>query len=415
MRFIRTFFVNEFKRNIAKILLSIVITLILFMSAFTLCNLASALPSNFYNYYEEYYKDDITISVRDADKALWDKVPEYFDDYKLNSNVENWQYFNYGDKKCSSKLQISPSQEKFLHGMAVDSKIKFFTETDKLRFWENSINWNDEIEIDETYYAPFTQRGVWLSNVIANELGITSDDLIAHNELEFEILGENNKTYTFAMRILGVYYYDEASENLPVRDLEYLSYFYMNTVEMDSIYLETHSKYKVIGSLNNVEDLYELYNYLGRSYELDESYVMDMVTSVKNAEIICGIIGAIMLIGGLIIMLNFLSMFISSNAKNIGLYCALGTRQIIITLAYLLIFFIMISVACAISWSVLPIYNVIVEAYCASVGYEFSISINYGVIASLFAGAYAATGILMVCKHWWMKKTMPTTLLKEED
>lgn len=414
MRFIWTYFVKEFKRNLTKILLAIIITLILFMSAFTLCNLAAALPKNFYNYYEEFYNDDINITVYDADRELLDKCPEYFDEYKLDSNVESWVSFRCGDKEpFKSWGEIKDNDITYLtfyNGMAVDSNNKFFKESaEKISFREGSVDWNSPLQDAK----PFKQRGVWLSDKIADAIGADIDSMVTFNIKNFETATSPDES--FDLKVLGIYDYQLTKDNLSARDREHLAYFYMNNVEVDKIYLETHSKYEVTGKLDKIENLFELYSYLSLNYNVAESYIMDMVISVKNAEIICGIIGAIMLLGGLVIMLNFLSMFISSNSKNIGLYCALGTRQSIISLSYLLIFFIMISFACAISWSVLPLYNWIVELYCASIGYKFTIAINYGVIIALFVAAYAMTAVLMAAKHWWMKKTMPIVLLKEED
>ena len=114
-------------------------------------------------------------------------------------------------------------------------------------------------------------------------------------------------------------------------------------------------------------------------------------------------------------MLNFINMIISQNIKHISLLRILGTDTFRIMMAYFIIFMLLITIVCVISWMTLPLYNYFVSLYCASIGYSFTIGINYWVVLGVFAICYFITCMLMLAKWLIMQKTAPSRNILEED
>ncbi|HRF36965.1 MAG TPA: hypothetical protein PLZ09_06655, partial [Clostridia bacterium] len=87
MNFTLKLALSEIVKNKSKVLIAIIVTLILFMSAFTLCNISTALPKNFYNYYEEYMHDTIGVYINNADQSLYENKDKYFVEFMPQLDV----------------------------------------------------------------------------------------------------------------------------------------------------------------------------------------------------------------------------------------------------------------------------------------------------------------------------------------
>ncbi len=400
MYFSFKFMLREAKRNWLKIVIAIVVTLILFMSAFTLTNIASALPSNFYNYYENYYPDAIGVDISNADQELYDNYGKYFIDYSAS-----WDNAFKG-----VKLTDMTGEKILLPSIIEEVDNSIIHTTLLMAFIDPKVNemFTDEMAdviINDGAGKVWTaeeEEGIWISDYVADALGV-----IAGENVKYLV---NEKTYE--IKINGVIdnakYSTVMGANLPI-------FLFMHKSQAREIIFATDMTFKMFGNVEKVDHIFDVYNALDEKYILSETAAMDMVAKVKNAEIICGIIGAIMLVGGIVILLNFISMFISSNIKNIGVMRMLGAKTRNITFAYYMIFMIIVTIVCLVSWSVLPLYNFIVSAYCASIGYPFSIGINYGLVAGLFIAVYIAVTLIMLLKGHLMNRLSPNQIIKEDD
>ena len=391
---------REAKRNRLKIVIAIVVTLILFMSAFTLCNIASALPSNFYNYYEDFYPESIGVDIANADKDLYDNYDKYFIDYSATwDNVfKGGKLTNMAGDIVAVPSIIEETEDSIMH----TSLLMAFIDPDVSEMFTSEMA---DVIINDGVGKVWTQTeedGIWISDYVAGILNVTAGQSVKYvvNEKAFEIningVIDNGK-YSSVM-----------GTNLPL-------FLFMHESQAKEIIFASGMTFKMFGNVEKVDHIFAVYNELDDKYILSETSAMDMVAKVKNAEIICGIIGAIMLVGGLIILLNFISMFVSSNIKHIGVMRMLGAKTRYITLAYYMIFMIIVTIVCLVSWSVLPLYNFIVSTYCANIGYPFTIGINYGLVGGLFFVVYIAVTVIMLIKGYLMNRLSPNEIIKEDD
>lgn len=394
---------KEMKRNSFKVIIAGIVALILFMSAFTLCNIASALPENFYNHYEENFNDALIITISNGDDNLLKNRNNYFVESSLA--VENaFDSFKFikDDKEFLNYNTYEEGGNSYVHfynAVILDKNDSTF----KLKYLEPYL-------IEGASWETFEEEGIWLADIVAEALNVTIEDKITYS------CKVNDEYHDTIVNIEGIFDYDKALSELKSGRKKYpVDLFYLNMNKAEEIYINSHTTYYITGRLNSVRNLFDTYTLLSRNYSLNDSVVVDMVKSVKNAEIICGIIGAILLIGGLVVVMNFISMFISSNRKNIGLMRAMGAKSSKITMAYYIIFAIIILIVCILCWALLPLYNFIVTTYCISVGYNFVIGINYYVVLGLFLIAYIIMTLMMVFENYRLNKLSPTKVLKEED
>lgn len=407
MNFTLKLSLSEVVKNKFKFLIAIVVTLILFMSAFALCNISTAIPHNFFNYYESYMNDSIGVYIYDADRELFDNSEQFF--------VKFEPFYNEAcsDFTLSYEGRVQPSYKEEMDEEGI-THVTFFASV--LVDEENADNYAPDIY--EQFFAEevggsgsvweLSQEGIWISDVVAQNIGVAVGDIMQYNyggaSIDLEVKG---------------IYSDKAL-------MEYLKEQYANDYIVDrichvtvpscqKILFDSNSTFGAYGVIGKIDKLYDTYFTLSQSYAVEEGVIFDMIKEVKNAQIICMIVGVIMIICGIVIMLNFISMVISQNIKHISLLRVLGTSTFRIMMAYTLIFMAMISIVCLISWMTLPLYNYIISLYCSSMGYTFSLGINYWVVAGVFALCYLVTGIIMSIKWKVMQNTPPNVYLLEED
>ena len=189
----------------------------------------------------------------------------------------------------------------------------------------------------------------------------------------------------------------------------------MTELSAKKILFESNTSFNAYGVVGKIDKLYEVYNTLYKDYSLSEGTAFAMIAQVKNTQVICMIVGVIMIICGIIIMLNFINMIISQNIKHISLLRILGTDTFRIMAAYFMIFILLITIVCVVSWMTLPLYNYFVSLYCAYIGYPFAIGINYWVVLGVFGICYLIIISLMLVKWLIMEKTAPSRNISEED
>lgn len=402
MRFSLKLAAKEIIRNKYKLIIAFVVTLILFMSAFCLCNIASALPENFYKHYETNYKDKLEIRINNADIALVENKGNYFIDTEFNMEglLGNFTLL-FEDNYFSYYNDTSEGNTVYYKGDFVDiGDLESAHGLMKDYFISGDI-WQAESE----------DKQIWISDIAAQSLAVQIGDIIT-----LRLRNVNQGIENFHLAIGGIYDYNKAVSELDNKRYNYSpSIFYLTQTSAEDMYLKLYKSYTLIGTLPSVNKLFDTYNLLQRSYDLSPNVVMDMVATVKNAEVICGIIGAFMLVGGLVVVMNFISMFISSNRKQIGLMRALGARSYKITFGYYLIFALLITIVSLLCWAIMPIYNLLISTYCISVGYDFVIDINWYLVMGLFIIAWIIMSLLMLFEKLRLDKIVPTAVLKEED
>lgn len=406
--------VKEMARNKMRLLVACLISLILFLAAFILINLSYSLPVNFYKYYEEFFSSDLTLEVTDADRALIDKSATYFDyisiendfikeRFELSYGDNIFAYLNRGDEADNPnvvhKYKSSYTSEVNLEALFKNEKISRENFLIKGALWDDAEN----IGIN----------AIWLSDKVALALGI-SEILESSGEAVKVNLGldiKNDNDYLSEVySIAGIYSYDEylkINSSPPV--------MFMTEEKANEIYFANFTTYKIIGRVGNVSRLYDIYNSLIKDYSLADSVQVDMLIAVKNAEAICAIIGVCMLIGGLIVLMNFISMFISTNRKGIGLMTALGARSASVTIGYGIIFAFMLLVIGLITLIIIPSVNLSISKFIFYIGYNFEITTNYWLLLGLYIISNIGMALIMLFENVRIKRLTPMEELKEED
>lgn len=405
---------KEMARNKMSLLVACLISLILFLAAFILINLSYSLPVNFYKYYEEFFPSDLTLEIIDADQALIEKSSNYFDRisiendfikerFELSHGENSFAYLNIGDEADNPNV-VHRYKSAFISDVNLDE----FFKNDKITqedFLIKGLLWGDSVNTEG--------NTVWISDKVANALGIS--DIIALNgdvakiNLGLDILNDNNyisDEYT----VVGIYSYDEylkVDSSPPV--------FFMTENKANEIYFANFETYKIIGRVGNVSRLYDIYNSLIKDYTLADSVQVDMLLTVKNAEAICAIIGVCMLIGGLIVLMNFISMFISTNRKGIGLMTALGARSASVSIGYGIIFSFMLTLIGLITLIIIPSVNLSISRFIFFIGYNFEITTNYWLLLGLYLISNIGMFLIMLYENFRIKRLMPIEELKEED
>lgn len=404
---------KEMARNKMSLLVACLISLILFLAAFILINLSYSLPVNFYKYYEEFFPSDLTLEVIDADKSLIEKSSKYFDRisidndfikerFELSHGENSFAYLNIGDEADNPNV-VHKYKSAFANDISLDGLFK----NDKINqadFLIKGTLWEDLTDDDNV---------IWLSDKVASVLGISDITALNGNStkinLGLDILNDNNyisDEYT----VVGIYSYDEylkVDSSPPV--------FLMTENKANEIYFANFETYKIIGQVGNVSRLYDIYNSLIKDYTLADSVQVDMLLTVKNAEAICAIIGVCMLIGGLIVLMNFISMFISTNRKSIGLMTALGARSATVSIGYGIIFSFMLLVIGLITLIIIPSVNVSMSRFIFFIGYNFEITTNYWLLLGLYLISNVGMVLIMLYENFRIKRLMPIEELKEED
>lgn len=405
--------VKEMARNKMRLLVACLISLILFLAAFILINLSYSLPVNFYKYYEEFFPSDLTLEVTDADRALIDKSATYFDritiengfikeKFKLTFGDKTFTYLNRGDEADNPnvvhKYKSAYTSEVNLDELFKNEKISRENFLTKGALWED-----DNIE----------SNAIWLSDKVAIALGIS--DINSSNgeavkiNLALDIKNENDYV-SDVYAVIGIYSYDEylkINSSPPV--------IFMTEEKANEIYFANFTTYNIIGHVGNVSRLYDIYNSLIKNYSLADSVQVDMLIAVKNAEAICAIIGVCMLIGGLIVLMNFISMFISTNRKGIGLITALGARSASVTIGYGIIFAFMLLVIGLITLIIIPSVNLSISKFIFYIGYNFEITTNYWLLLGLYIISNIGMVLIMLYENVRIKRLTPIEELKEED
>ncbi len=393
--------ISELIKNKIKVLIAIIVTLILFMSAFTLCNIATALPSNFYNYYEEYMHDTIGVHISNADKELYENSSKYFISFTAEMDIACKNYsLIYGDK------EQMPYDEQEIMGSVVTKYYNNILLSENEHNPEIYSQFFDGENCGEVW--SFDKEGIWLSDEAALKLGIEVGNILNYKFgseiIELEVQGIFNSTK------LKDYVVSQSGSNL-VND--YLCF--LTELSAKKILFESNTSFNAYGVVGKIDKLYEVYNTLYKDYSLSEGTAFAMIAQVKNTQVICMIVGIIMIICGIIIMLNFINMIISQNIKHISLLRILGTDTFRIMAAYFMIFILLITIVCVVSWMTLPLYNYFVSLYCAYIGYPFAIGINYWVVLGVFGICYLIIISLMLVKWLIMEKTAPSRNISEED
>ena len=393
--------ISELIKNKIKVLIAIIVTLILFMSAFTLCNIATALPSNFYNYYEEYMHDTIGVHISNADKELYENSSKYFISFTAEMDIACKNYsLIYGDK------EQMPYDEQEIMGSVVTKYYNNILLSENEHNPEIYSQFFDGENCGEVW--SFDKEGIWLSDKAALKLGIEVGNILNYKFgseiIELEVQGIFNSAK------LKDYVVSQSGSNL-VND--YLCF--LTELSAKKILFESNTSFNAYGVVGKIDKLYEVYNTLYKDYSLSEGTAFAMIAQVKNTQVICMIVGIIMIICGIIIMLNFINMIISQNIKHISLLRILGTDTFRIMAAYFMIFILLITIVCVVSWMTLPLYNYFVSLYCAYIGYPFAIGINYWVVLGVFGICYLIIISLMLVKWLIMEKTAPSRNISEED
>ncbi len=393
--------ISELIKNKIKVLIAIIVTLILFMSAFTLCNIATALPSNFYNYYEEYMHDTIGVHISNADKELYENSSKYFISFTAEMDIACKNYsLIYGDK------EQMPYDEEEIMGSVVTKYYNNILLSENEHNPEIYSQFFDGENCGEVW--SFDKEGIWLSDEAALKLGIEVGNILNYKFgseiIELEVQG------IFNSKKLKDYVVSQSGSNL-VND--YLCF--LTELSAKKILFESNTSFNAYGVVGKIDKLYEVYNTLYKDYSLSEGTAFAMIAQVKNTQVICMIVGVIMIICGIIIMLNFINMIISQNIKHISLLRILGTDTFRIMTAYFMIFILLITIVCVVSWMTLPLYNYFVSLYCAYIGYPFTIGINYWVVLGVFGICYLIIISLMLVKWLIMEKTAPSRNIAEED
>ncbi len=393
--------ISELIKNKIKVLIAIIVTLILFMSAFTLCNIATALPSNFYNYYEEYMHDTIGVHISNADKELYENSSKYFISFTAEMDIACKNYsLIYGDK------EQMPYDEEEIMGSVVTKYYNNILLSENEHNPEIYSQFFDGENCGEVW--SFDKEGIWLSDEAALKLGIEVGNILNYKFgseiIELKVQG------IFNSKKLKDYVVSQSGSNL-VND--YLCF--LTELSAKKILFESNTSFNAYGVVGKIDKLYEVYNTLYKDYSLSEGTAFAMIAQVKNTQVICMIVGVIMIICGIIIMLNFINMIISQNIKHISLLRILGTDTFRIMTAYFMIFILLITIVCVVSWMTLPLYNYFVSLYCAYIGYPFTIGINYWVVLGVFGICYLIIISLMLVKWLIMEKTAPSRNISEED
>ncbi len=393
--------ISELIKNKIKVLIAIIVTLILFMSAFTLCNIATALPSNFYNYYEEYMHDTIGVHISNADKELYENSSKYFISFTAEMDIACKNYsLIYGDK------EQMPYDEEEIMGSVVTKYYNNVLLSENEHNPEIYSQFFDGENCGEVW--SFDKEGIWLSDEAALKLGAQVGNILNYKFgseiIELEVQGIFNSAK------LKDYVVSQSGSNL-VND--YLCF--LTELSAKKILFESNTSFNAYGVVGKIDKLYEVYNTLYKDYSLSEGTAFAMIAQVKNTQVICMIVGVIMIICGIIIMLNFINMIISQNIKHISLLRILGTDTFRIMAAYFMIFILLITIVCVVSWMTLPLYNYFVSLYCAYIGYPFTIGINYWVVLGVFGICYLIIISLMLVKWLIMEKTAPSRNISEED
>lgn len=406
--------IKEMARNKMRLLVACLISLILFLAAFILINLSYSLPVNFYKYYEEFFPSDLTLEVTNADQALIDKSATYFDHisiennfvkekFEISYNNNYFTYLNKGDEADNPNV-VHKYKSAFTSEVNVDELF----EKNKVNlddFLIKGVLWEETLEIAD--------NAIWLSDKVANALGIS--EITESNGGSIKIsLGLDIKNDNDYIRdeyvVIGIYSYDEylkVESSPPV--------FFMTEDKANEIYLTNFETYKVIGRVGDVSRLYDIYNALIKNYTLADSVQVDMLIAVKNAEAICAIIGVCMLIGGLIVLMNFISMFISTNRKGIGLMTALGARSASVTIGYGIIFAFMLLVIGLVTLIIIPSVNLSISKFIFFIGYNFEITTNYWLLLGLYLISNIGMVLIMLYENFRIKRLTPIEELKEED
>lgn len=406
--------IKEMARNKMRLLVACLISLILFLAAFILINLSYSLPVNFYKYYEEFFPSDLTLEVTNADQALIDKSSNYFDHisiendfikekFEISYNNNYFTYLNKGDEADNPNVV-----HKYKSAFTSEVNISEFFIKNKVNiddFLIKGVLWEETLEVAD--------NAIWLSDKVANALGIS--EITESNGESIKIsLGLDIKNDNDYIRdeyaVIGIYSYDEylkVESSPPV--------FFMTEDKANEIYLANFETYKVIGRVGDVSRLYDIYNALIKNYTLADSVHVDMLIAVKNAEAICAIIGVCMLIGGLIVLMNFISMFISTNRKGIGLMTALGARSASVTIGYGIIFAFMLLVIGLVTLIIIPSVNLSISKFIFFIGYNFEITTNYWLLLGLYLISNIGMVLIMLYENFRIKRLTPIEELKEED
>lgn len=406
--------IKEMARNKIRLLVACLISLILFLAAFILINLSYSLPTNFYKYYEEFFPSDLTLEVTNADQAFIDKSSNYFEyisiendfikeRFELSLGDNSFAYLNKGDEANNPNVV-----HKYKSAFISDVNIDEFFKNDKLTqedFLVKGSLWDDS--------AITGDNAIWLSDKVANALGISEITESNGESIKISLgldIKNDNDYITDEYAVVGIYSYDEylkVESSPPV--------FFMTENKANEIYFSNFETYKVIGRVGNVSRLYDIYNSLIKEYALADSVQVDMLIAVKNAEAICAIIGVCMLIGGLIVLMNFISMFISTNRKGIGLMTALGARSASVTIGYGIIFAFMLAVIGLVTLIIIPSVNLSISRFIFFIGYNFEITTNYWLLLGLYLISNIGMVLIMLYENFRIKRLMPIEELKEED
>lgn len=404
MNFILKLSLSEIIKNKSKVLIAIIVTLILFMSAFTLCNISTALPQNFYSYYEEFMPGTIGITITNADEELYNQRDIYFESFLPNFSKACSNYsLVYGQNEQLSYDDTNTSFTIYYNNKFVSEENEAADAEMYAEFFSEEVGgsgnvWNDTM-VDE---------GIWIADFAAQNLGVAVGDILKYkfvdNNIELVIEGIFNSEKLKQFEI-------SQSGSTLVND----TLCFITEASAKKILFESGTTFDSYGVVGKIDKLYGVYNLLSSRYSLSEGAAFGLVKHVKNTQIICMIVGVIMIVCGIIIMLNFINMIISQNIKHLSLLRILGTNTFRICLAYYLIFILMITVVCVVSWMTLPLYNYIVSLYCLKLGYSFAIGINYWVVLGVFAFCYLVTSLVMLIKWHIFDKTAPIVNISEED
>lgn len=397
---------REISRNKVRLIIACLISLILFLSAFILINISYALPINFYAYYEEYYGKDLQLVVKDADKSLVGESGKYFESSKINYEFVNEKFtvskdgksFNYVEQDKYNSNVFHVYNANYTGKIEAAQLEKKYGSADKPFCISGSL-WGERINDND----------IWIGDNVALRLGMALDDCVGSEiSVGFELNGGNTVVGSYIVQ--GVFDYElykTKESNPPV--------FYMSDKKAINICIDNYETFSLIGRVNNVSNLYNVYNKLIKKYSIEDTVQVDMLLSVKNAEAIAAIIGTCMLIGGLLVIMNFITMFISTNRKNIGLMLALGAKSNSITVGYGLVYEILLIIITLLSFAVIPTVNALMSRFIMTIGYSFKITTSYWLLFTLYGISNIGMLLIMLIEKLRIVKLTPKNVLKEED
>ena len=197
MNFTLKLSLSEIVKNKSKVLIAIIVTLILFMSAFTLCNIATALPNNFYRYYEEYMPDTIGIWISNADEDLYNNSEKYFEEFEANFGVAcNINTLGYNSVKMLPYEDVLDEEGNLDYTIYYNTSVLY---PDCLEV--QNIDIYREFFIDGEIWNPEKEElGIWISDFVVEKFEKEGAIIAVNDYIDYDFNGT-----TIKLQVKGIY------------------------------------------------------------------------------------------------------------------------------------------------------------------------------------------------------------------